>query len=189
MENKQRSLGITLLLALTLFGGLIYYTSFDRTVEQSGYHAHVGYGIDVELKWIAEADQADYVVVQETLSHYANLVGMSSGALGSRFKLDHCCDDADLQAAMGGHSDFYHLTASLDFEAPDASRQLLSALIDQGYLELGNFTNFYGMVHGEAAMHLPIVGSIAEVLHIRNSAFDVQLVPRISGVTQMDPEA
>lgn len=189
METKQRSLRISLFLALGLFGGLIYYTSLDRTVDPSGFHAQVAYGMDVELKWIAEADQADYVVVQETLSHYASLIGLTSGAHSSRFQLDHCCDEAELRASMGDHADVYHLTASLDFEAPDTSYHLLQAMLGQGYLELGNYTNFYGMLHGEAAMHLPIAGRSSQILHIRNSSFELNLVPRVSGFEETNPEA
>ncbi len=188
MENRKRALSTSLLLVFGLFGGLLLYTSQDRSVDPGAQHASIHYGMDLELKWIAEADQADFVAVQETLSYYAGLIGAQAGALPSAFRLDHCCDEP-VKLALGNTSDFYQASASLDFPGDHDSFLLLRALATRGYLETGKMTSYLGMFKGQASLHLPIPGQVAQVLHIRNSAFQVNLVPRFTQLDEEMPEA
>jgi hypothetical protein len=188
MEKNPRSLRITLLLALCLFGALVYYTAQDRNDQQAGYHAEIAYGMDVELRWIVEADQADRQVVQDTLSFYAGMLGQYAGAQSSRFELGHCCDDAALQASFTDHADFYHLRASLDFAAPDAHASLMSHLIAQGYVQPGAYRYQYGLGRGELALHLPVPGHAGQVLHISGSAFELQMAPRVATAGVAGPD-
>ena len=188
MENRKRALSTTLLLVFGLFGGLLLYTSQDRAVDPSTLHTTIHYGMDLELKWIAEADQADFVAVQETLSYYAGLLGREAGTYSSHFRLNHCCDEP-VSLALGTASDFYQATASLDFPGDHDGFLLLRALATRGYLQTGKMTSYLGTYQGQASLHLPIPGQVAQVLHIRNSAFEVNLVPRFARLDEAMPEA
>jgi hypothetical protein len=181
MEKKTRSLRITLLLALSLFGLLIYYSAFDHNDLQSNYGTEISYGMDLEIRWLAAADAADFAVVQDTFNHYAELVATYSGALKTDYRLDHCCEGARATAMPSG---MYALRVGLDFERPDASRILLGQLIDRGYLSPGRYAFAHGMAHGDASLSLPIPGQSGKVLQIPSTAFELQMVPRVSG---MDP--
>ncbi len=183
MEKKP--VRIALLLSLTLFGVLLFVASHDRGVDNSSYHAEVTYGVDVDLKWIAEADQVDHVVVQDTFNYYAGLIGQYAGSQSSRFRLDRFRDES-MQAPS---TDLYHWTGSLSFEAPDASLHLLNALVQQGYLEPGGYLAALGTSRGETALHLPIPGGHGQVLHIRQSAYELSLLPRVAELGAAEPEA
>jgi hypothetical protein len=165
MKDQKRALRITLLLALGLFGGLVFYTSYDHS-DLSPRHAqdHVRYGLDVEVKWIAEADQASREVIQDTFSFYAERLALYTGAQSSRFQLD------DL-------SGMYQLTASLDFGSPATGQRLLSLLIDHGFVDPGAYHYQHGMGHGALALHLP-VPQTGHVLHLDGSVFELTVAPR-----------
>ena len=184
MEKKTQSLRITLLLALALFGGLIVYTSQDRADSQGGYHADISYGLDLQVKWIADADQADFAVVQDTLQYYAGLLASNSGAGATRFRLDHCCDGTSASPTSEIASGMYAMQASLDFARPDMGQQLLTRLMDHGYLRPGKYAFSYGLARGDAALTLPIPSRGGEMLHIRQSAFELQMVPRVTVLSE-----
>ncbi|HEX2900297.1 MAG TPA: hypothetical protein VHS96_11320 [Bacteroidia bacterium] len=186
MENKTRSLRIVLLLTLAAFGGLVFLSTGQRAPQKA---EAVSYGLDAELKWVATGENADFALVQDTLSYYANAFGMEGPALSSNFRLDHCCDDPVLRSAWTDQADFYHLRFSADFVNAAARQQLLDRLIGLGYLRLGKFANQYGMAHGNADLVLPVPHQPGRMLEIRGSQFDLSFVPRLTEATESDPLA
>lgn len=177
MKNQSRALRITLVLALALFVGLISYSFQDRNHLQHEFHTEIDYGMDLELKWMAEADAATHKAVQDTFGFYAEQMGLYAGATSSRFQLDEL-------------TGMYHLTASMDFAQPDAAQSLLSALVDQGYVVPAGYTYRHGLGHGNLALRLPIPGQADQILHIDGSAFELQLAPRaVLDLSEESPEA
>jgi hypothetical protein len=183
MNTRRRPARIALLLSLTLFGALIYWGSLDRPVFHDEHDTALRFGLDLDLQWIADADQADFAVVQDTLHHYAGQLGMFSGALSARFELDHL----DLQAVSD--QQLYKLQLSMDFDAPDAGHALLTQWVTQGYLSPYAGSYRHGFADGATHVHLPIPGSDAATLHIDGAAYHLRLVPRMTDLTLPNPGA
>lgn len=188
MEKKQKSVRWAFLIALTMFGAILFYASRDRGVEHAEFHSQVAFGLDVDLEWIASADQADFAVVQDTLSFYAEQLGLHSGALSSRLKVDYW-DGEQGNSAAADHLNVYHLSASLDFEVPDASLQLLNRLVMHGYLEPGIHQHDLGTTRGLAQLHLPIPNGQGKVLHMRGASYAMSFASRLPDFQETEPDA
>ena len=68
MENKKHSLRLVLVVALLGFAGIVFVASRDHKFQGGDMSARLGFGLDLELKWIATDANADYAVVQDTLA-------------------------------------------------------------------------------------------------------------------------
>jgi hypothetical protein len=188
MEKKQKSVRWAFLIALAMFGAILFYASRDRGVEHFEYHSQVAFGLDVDLEWVASADQADFAVVQDTLSFYAEQLGLHSGALSSRLKVEYWGEGKENAAAA--HSlNVYHMSASLDFGVPDASIQLLNRLVIHGYLEPGTHEHTSGTTRGLAQLHLPIPNGQGKVLHMRGTSYEMSFASRFPDFQETEPDA
>jgi hypothetical protein len=156
MKNKKRSLRLALFLSLSGFIALVFITSQHNGYQEPSSSALITYGLDVELKWVAEDEHADFALVQDTLGYYAASFGIHGDALSSRFELDHCCDDPALRAAFERNADFYRFSFSADFAQPASRQLLLNHVVDAGYLLPGKIHQYYGMLRGNANLSLPI---------------------------------
>jgi hypothetical protein len=174
--NKKRSLLFVVLLAFSGFATLVWVSSFD-----GGYYGHeapmrTSYGMNAELKWVAMEDQADFAVVQDTLGFYAERLGVQGPALGSKFQLDHCCDDPALRAMFSDMS-MYRASFSADFPHPAGGPQALQHMMDLGYLQLGAVRHEQGWLRGHVSLRLPVPGQPGRVLEIQDSQFELSWVP------------
>lgn len=179
MQDKKRSLRLVLLLALSGFAGLIYYTSQHNRLRESGSGAVVTYAMNVEMKWVATDANADFTVVQETLSHYAGLFAVNGAALQSEHKLDHCCEDAALQAMVTGGADFYHLRLSAEFSHPRDRELALASLHRQGFLRHLTQREQTGIATGSVSLTVPVPHRPGQVIDIRDGAYELTLMPRV----------
>jgi hypothetical protein len=179
--NKKRSLLLVVLLSVSGFAALVWFASHDR-----GYYGHeapprVTYGLHAELKWMAMEGAADFAVVQDTLGFYASRWGAHGPALGSRFQLDHCCDDPALRAHFSDRS-AYRASFSVDFAHPAAGPAALQDWMDRGWLQLEAVHMAGGWLRGQASLRLPVPGQDGRVLEIRDSRFELSMVPRVAGI-------
>jgi hypothetical protein len=178
--NKKRSLCLVVLLAFTGFAALVWVSSYD-----GGYYGHeaparITYGLNAELKWMAMEDAAHFAVVQDTLGFYAARWGVHGPALGSRFQLDHCCDDPALRAHFSDKS-VYRASFNADFSHPAGGPLALQDMVDRGYLRLGAVRNEGGWMRGHVSLRLPVPGQPGRVLEIQDSQFELSWVPRVAG--------
>lgn len=187
MQNKKRSLRLVLLLALSGFAGLIYYTSQHNRLLESGSGAVITYALDVEMKWVAMDANADFTVVQETLSHYAGIFAANGMALQSEYKLDHCCEDAALQASVTGGADFYQLRLSAEFSHPRERDLALASLQQEGFLRHLTLREQAGLTTGSLSLSVPVPNRPGQVLDITDGAYELSLMPRMTQVEEIDP--
>ncbi|MBK9448036.1 MAG: hypothetical protein IPN95_01190 [Bacteroidetes bacterium] len=189
MEKKTRSLRLVLLLAVTGFAGLVWLTSQHNGTRTHGNSAEISYALNVELKWVATDENADFALVQDTLSYYAAAFGSESKAHSSEFRLDHCCGDLALREMWTNNADFYQLHFSTGFADPAARQRLLSGLIAQGYLRPGKTDFRFGLANGNVDLILPVPHQPGRVLEIRGSAFELSFLPRVQDVVADEPIA
>ncbi|MFN8394856.1 MAG: hypothetical protein U0176_09320 [Bacteroidia bacterium] len=187
MQNKKRSLRLVLLLALSGFASLIYYTSQHNRLRESCSGEVITYALNVEMKWVAMDANADFTVVQETLSHYAGIFAANGMALQSEYKLDHCCEDAALQASVTGGADFYHLSLSAEFSHPRERELALVALEREGFLRHLTQREQMGLTTGSLSLSVPVPGRPGQVLDITDGAYELSLAPRVAYVQEADP--
>lgn len=185
MKNKKSSLRTVLFLAISGFIALVYVASQHNGYQDPGYGAEITYGLDVELKWIATDEHADFAMVQDTLGYYASMVGLHSDAHSTRYRLDHCCDDPALRASIIG--DWYHASFSADFEQPAQRQRLLARWMEQGWLRLSHASNGYGVIHGSASLSLPVPHRPGKLLKIQGSQFELTLAPRVVQPQESEP--
>lgn len=189
MEKKTRSLRLVLLLAVTGFAGLVWLTSQHNGTRMHGNSAEVSYALDVNLKWVATDENADFAMVQDTLNFYAAEFGSHHAAHSSEFQLDHCCGDLALRNAWTNNSDFYQMHFSASFTEPTTRHRLLSGLVAGGYLHLGKADMHYGMSNGNVDLFLPVPNQPGRILEIRGSAFELSFLPRVQDVVADEPIA
>lgn len=187
MQHKQRSLRLVLLLALSGFAGLIYYTSQHNRLRESGSGAVITYALDVEMKWVALDANADFTVVQETLSHYAGIFAANGMALQSEYQLDHCCEDAALQASTTGGADFYQLRLSAEFAHPRERDLALASLQRQGFLRHLTLREQTGIATGSLSLSVPVPQQPGQVIDITDGAYELVLMPRVTHTEEIDP--
>jgi hypothetical protein len=189
MENKKRSLRLALFLALSAFITIVFIASRDHKFQGGDMSAKLSFGLDLELKWIATDANADFALVQDTLRFYADAMYEKAGLHSSRFKLDHCCDDAAMQAALTGGADFYHLGLTADFTSEASRNAMLAYLHDQGLLQVHGANTNLGSLNGNADFTLPLPNQPGKTLQIHGSQFQLNFVPRTIAETPTDPMA
>jgi hypothetical protein len=189
MENKTRSVRLAVLLALLSFGGLVYLTSQHNGTRTYGNSAEISFALDVELKWVATGENADFALVQDTLSYYAAEFGHTENAHSSAFKLDHCCGDLALREIWTDNSDFYQMHFRAEFDDPETRQLMVSGMIAKGYLRPSKTATQFGISKGNLDLFLPIPNQPGRILEISGAAFKLSFLPRIEDAAANEPMA
>ena len=189
MEKKTRSVRLAVLLALLSFVGLVYLTSQHNGTRTYGNSAEISFALDVELKWVATGENADFALVQDTLSYYAAEFGRTDYAHSSAFKLEHCCGDLALRESWTDNSDFYQMRFRAEFDDPETRQLLVSGMIAKGYLRPGKTATQFGISKGNLDLFLPVPHLPGRILEIRGSAFELSFLPHVLDVAAQEPIA
>lgn len=162
---KRKSTPRAFLIALLLFGGLIYLSDpVVPPVEEESDSAR--YRLQVELRGGLEYD---HVLVADTLARYtvASLPGGEGGA--ARFELNSCCSGLEDDPGL------FQWWAEIGFSKSADRFQLLQGLASSDLLDLDFRSWQDGVLVGVVAAHLPLVGGEG-TLELRDVAFNVRAV-------------
>jgi hypothetical protein len=117
--------------------GLVYLPT-QRHPYTYGNSAEISYALNVELKWVATDENADFALVQDTLSYYAAAFGSTDNTHSSEFRLDHCCGDLALREMLDQQCRL--LSAAFRarvLQIPLRGSGCFRGMIAQGYLRPG----------------------------------------------------
>ena len=177
MKKNQAALLTSLLLSIGLFGLLLFGTSRPEPKDDSPSIWAVNQGLQLEMKWLLDADMADFATVQDTLSFYAQQLADIN--LSMRWQLNQCCGDPELLQAFTGGPEAYNFTMDITFPSENARYAAVEKFIGLGYAQTDLKRLSFWEAEGRVNIQLPIPGQKGRMLEISNSALHITAAPQL----------
>ena len=170
---KKKSPVRALVIALLLFGGLMYvmnpaYREDPQPFVEGDMPEHP-YKVQVELRGILEGLAFDHVVVGDTLAQFAAAALPPGKDLEARWSMNYCCAEEE------ENPEVFQWWGECGFSERSDRMELLKGLAQSGALQL-EYTDYEnGTLVGVAQAKLPVPGQEG-VLELASVAFNFRTV-------------
>lgn len=172
--KKQKQARLALLFALVIFGtlGTIMVDSGKfryENPEQENTRRQYQVQLDIRGDLLN-----DYVLVQDTLSHYMTEALPDEGNLSSIWEMNYCCDDPNLYAANEDPARVFQWWGEFDFENALSHEAFLKELLSSQQIQIENFDYQNGTIAGIASAQLQVPGHSEGVIEFQQVKFNLR---------------
>ena len=166
---KKKSPVRALVIALLLFGGLMYIMNPVQTEDPLPIVQGHPYKVQVEMRGVLEGLEYDHVVVGDTLAQFAAAALPPGKDVEARWSMNYCCTEEE------ENPDMFQWWAEFGFSKGSDRMELLQRLAQSGALQL-EYTDFEnGTLVGVAQAKLPVPGQEG-ILELTSVAFNFRTV-------------